>query len=452
MRKNSSDVTIVNCVRSTREIGTPLGPLLVLSSLRKADIKASFIDYQTVDARKPLSINALLKVLRHSAPILAIGCYQDLLPLVVLALEALKGEEPVKKIILGSHGPTAVAEQLLAAFPFIDVIVRGEAEETMKELVSKIMNGKAIDSVRGISFRKNGTVKSNPLRPRIKNLDRLLPEYSSVSFNKYSLAYISTARGCPFKCTFCAASPFWQHITTTREITNVINEIGILYHSHKFRNFYIADDDFTLNKNRVLDFCQRFKKQFPGAKWSCFGRINLIDEEMVAAMADSGCISIFYGIESGSNKILRKINKLFTVEEAEAKIKMSSKYVTLRLGLIWGFPFENLPDFLKTIGLIKRVKDYSKNIKTHLYLLIPTPFSRLYAEYSFSLKFNSNLSPQSEWLKSQEADSETKKKILRLVQRYPRVFPNFYYFLTPNVNKKLAIVRFLSKTKYIDET
>lgn len=452
MKENSADVTVVNCVRNTlsKEVGIPVGPLLVVSTLRKANIKTSFVDYQTVGAREPISIDTLLGVLRHSAPILAIGCYKDFLPLVVLAVEALKREEPSKKIILGAHGPTAVADQLLAAFPFIDIVVKGEGEETMKELVGKMINRQAIDNVRGISFRKDGEVESNPPRPRIKDLSRFLPDYSTVSLKKYSLAYISTARGCPFKCAFCGASPFWQHITTNREIEDVINEIGILYHRYKFRNFKIADDTFTLNKNRVLDFCRRFKKQFPEAKWSCYGRINLIDEETVVEMADSGCKSIYYGIESSSNKILRKVNKQFTAEEAESKIKMSSKYLISWLGFIWGFPFEKLSDFLKTVKFIKKLKDYSKNIKIHLYMLVPTPFSRLYEEYGPSIKFNPNLPTDSEWLNTQETNPETRKKILQLVQKHPRVSPNFYYFPTPNLSQKLAIVRFLSKSKVID--
>lgn len=454
MRKNSPDVTIVNCVRNTlsKEVGIPVGPLLVVSTLRKANIKTSFIDYQTVDVREPISIDTLLRFLGNSAPILTIGCYGDLLPLVVLGAKVLKEKDPSKKIILGAHGPTAVADQLLAAFPFIDIVVKGEAEETMKELIEKMINRQAIDEVQGISFRKHGKIKSTSCRPRIKNLSSLLPDYSAVSLRKYSLAYISTARGCPFKCAFCAASPFWQHFTTNREIKDVINEIGVLYHRYKFRNFKITDDTFTLNKNRVLDFCRRFKKQFPEARWGCYGRINLIDEEMVAAMADSGCESIYYGIESGSDKILRKASKQFTVEEAESKIKMSSKYLTSWLGFIWGFPFENFSDFLETIGFIKRLKDYSQNIKTHLYMLVPTPSSRLYAEYGASIKFNPNLPTDSEWLNTQEANPETKKKILQLVQGYPRVFPNYYYFPTSNLNKKLAIVRFLSKSKVIDNT
>lgn len=452
MRKNSSDVTIVNCVRnlSSKEIGVPAGPLFVVSSLRKANIKTSFIDYQTVDARESISIDTLLRFLGNSAPILAIGCYRDLLPLVVLAVEALKREEPSKKIILGAHGPTAVADQLLAAFPFIDVVVKGEAEETMKELVGKMMNGQAVDDVYGISFRKNDKVKSNPPRPRIKNLSNLFPDYTVVSLEKYSLAHISTTRGCPFRCTFCAASPFWQHVTTTREITDIINEIGILYHNYKFRQFWITDDTFTLDKNLVLDFCREFKKQFPDAKWSCYGRINTINGEMIATMADSGCDRIFYGIESGSNKILRKINKQFTVEEAETKIKMSSKYLTCRLGFIWGFPFERFSDFLATINFIGRLKNYSKNIKIQFYMLNPTPSSSLYAEYGASIKFNPNLPTDMEGINTQKTDPKTKKKILQLVQRYPQVFPNFYYFPTPNLNQKLAIVRFLSKSKVID--
>lgn len=451
MRKNSSDVTIVNCARTFPSIrlGIPIGPLLLVSSLRKANIKASFIDYQTVDTQEPINIDALLKALRNSAPILAIGCYGTLLPLVVLASRVLKEEEPERKIILGGHGPTGVADQLLAAFPFIDVVVKGEAEETMRELVGKIMSGQNIDNVYGISFRKNGKVKSNPPRPRIKDLSQLLPDYSAVSLEKYSQAYISTARGCPFKCTFCAASPFWQHFTTIKEIKDVISEIGILYYSHKFRYFNITDDDFTLNKNRVLGFCRRFKRQFSKAQWSCFGRINLIDEEMVAAMANSGCNSIFYGIESGSNKILRRVNKLFTAEEAESKIKMSSKYLNLRISFIWGFPFEEFSDFLETIRLMKRLKNYSKKIKVHLNMLVPFPLSRLYAEYRTSIKFNPDLPTDSDWLKIQETNTDTKKKILQLVQKHPRVFPNYYYFPTPNLNKKLAVVRFLSKSKVI---
>ena len=189
-----------------REI--PLGLLYLASALEGNEIKVELRDFQLQPRVTPHSVKSLTSfLLDDSAPIIGISCLADTLPLVVSATAGVKNERPEKTIILGGPGPSGVAEELLKNFPWLDIVVHGEGEETIVELLPALRAG-TLDKVKGISYRDNGLVVSNPQRSRNRSLDRLAyPAYHLLDWDQYGCASVVTARGCSYRCAFCDVAP-----------------------------------------------------------------------------------------------------------------------------------------------------------------------------------------------------------------------------------------------------
>jgi radical SAM superfamily enzyme YgiQ (UPF0313 family) len=133
-------------------------------------------------------------------------------------------------------------------------------------------------------------------------------------------------------------------------------------------DLFFADDVFTLDRAWVLELCQSILEVKKKLSWRCFSRIDLVDEELLEAMAKAGCKSIFYGVESGSNKILESINKGFTYEEARENIELSLHFIPKAVvSLIYGYPFENNDDFKKTIKAAVELRALGADLRLPLW-------------------------------------------------------------------------------------
>lgn len=435
-----SDITIANLTRSyverqTPDTFVPLGSLYIVSVLEKRGYRVDFRDYLTRNVSgipDPTSPESILAFLADSADILGISCVGSLLPAILLALEKLKQAVPQKTVILGGIGASGVAEELLRAFPWVDIIVKGEGEATIVELVDFLLKGRSLDGIEGISFRRGEEVKTNPARPKIKPLNGIpFPAYHRLNFDDYSVIPLITSRGCPFACTFCDVAPFWGQQNRTRSLPNVMKEIELLVNRYGQQRIELVDDTFTVNRQRVFRFCQLLKEKGWGLTWSCFSRIDTIDEEMMAAMADSGCVLIFYGLESGSDRLLTKIRKPFTRKEAEQVVAESVKYFQVMASLIWGFPFETMADFFETVDFFRTVSGVTAT--TYLFSLNPFPLSELYLWHGDTIEFNR------EW--GSRMGGLEKGEIVDLVKRHPRVFPGFYHYGQANFEEKYRILK-----------
>jgi anaerobic magnesium-protoporphyrin IX monomethyl ester cyclase len=435
-----SDITIANVTRSyvereTPDTFVPLGPLYIVSVLEKRGYRVDFRDYLTRSASgvsDPTSPESIRAFLADSADILGISCVGSLLPAILLALERLKQAAPQKRVILGGIGASGVAEELLRAFPSVDIIVKGEGEATIVELADVLLKGGDLDMVEGISFRRGDEVKTNPPRPRIKSLNGLpFPAYHRLDFDDYSVIPLTTSRGCPFACTFCDVAPFWGQQNRKRSLANVMKEIELLVEGCGQRRIELVDDTFTVDRRRVLRFCQLLKERGWGLSWSCFARIDTMDEEMMAAMADSGCELTFYGLESGSDRLLTKIRKTFTRQQAEQVVAQSVNYFQVMASLIWGFPFETMADFYETVDLFRTVS--RKTATTYLFSLNPFPLSELYIWHGDTIEFNR------EW--GRRLGGLDKGEIVELVKQHPRVFPGFYHYGQTDFEEKYRILK-----------
>jgi radical SAM superfamily enzyme YgiQ (UPF0313 family) len=383
-----------------------------------------------------ISIGGFVKMTDGCAEILGISCYYNLLPLVVLAIEEIKKQNPELTVVLGGPGPTAVCKELMENFNFIDIIVRGEGERTILELINTLINKqKPLSKVKGILYRDKEGVHCNAPRERIENLDEIpFPAYYKIEERRHAYKEfgVITSRGCPYNCAFCQVSALWGRYNTRRSIENVIEEVALLYERYKVKRINIFDDLFTLDKKRVLKFCAKLKEQHLDIEWTCLSRVDTVDEEMLKRMAESGCSAIQYGVESGCNKILRLIGKNYTKEKAEKTVRKSLKYMKMVVAnFIWGFPFETMEDFFETIFFMSKLAKMGCIIEPHI--LAPCSLSRLYSEYGKSIAFDERLCRDTTWEKYSKQD---KHRIVGLIRKYPHIFSDFYYYVSDTILQK----------------
>ncbi len=444
------DITIVNAVlRQGKEKFIPIGPLSIASILEENGYNVKFFDYQTAEIKDSLDPNSFLSYISTSSQIIGIGCYFNLLPTVLLAIEQIKSKYPEKIIILGGPGPSSVAKKILENFKSVDIIVIGEGEETIIEVMSSLKDQissfkDGLKNVKGIAFRDHTGVHVNPPRPRINDLDSLpLPAYSKISFKDYTSIGIMSSRGCPLHCSFCAVAPLWGNTNRERSLNNILQEIKTLYEIYGIEYIRFADDLFVLNKNRVKDFCYMINRDLPNIKWACMGRIDYMNDEMIRLIAKSGCIGIQYGVESGSEYILKRINKPFSLEKIKNVLIKSVKHLDHVIStFIWGFPFESLNHFYETIYFMSYAAEIGSSIK--LLHLMPTSLSKIYVEYKDKTLFsNINALKLLTGMSSISKGILKKKhimKILYLIEKYPNIFPDFYYYYSEDLENKISLL------------
>lgn len=434
----AKDLILTNLVAAPdNESFVPLGPLYLISSLEENGYSVDFRDYQLNNFKDPLNPENILTFLEPSSEIIAISCIFNMLPGVLIASEELKKMHPDKKIILGGPGPSGVAEQILRHFLSIDVVVRGEGEKTIVELLNSF--GKSLENVRGICYREGNRVRVNPPQERIKDLDALsYPAYHRIKLEDYDNVGIITSRGCPYKCSFCEVSPLWGHTNYQHSIRRVVEEIALLYYDYGVKRIRFSDDTFVLSKKRVLELCSELRRERIDISWACLGRINLMDEELMEKMRDAGCKGIQYGVESGSDNILKKINKGFNTENAMDVIRRSKEYFEHVIStFIWGFPFESMDDFYKTIFFMSSLAEAGSEIK--FFMLSPSPLSQIYMDYKKDLKFSESLCSELVW--KGYGNFIDNERILNLIKAYPEIFPDFYYIDSENIHEKYQLLK-----------
>ncbi|MBU7046472.1 MAG: B12-binding domain-containing radical SAM protein, partial [Theionarchaea archaeon] len=399
--------------------------------------QVDFRDYQLTTYENPLTQKSITDFLSDSEDILGIGCFFNALPFLLPSLKKIKSESPEKTIILGGPGPGSVAETLMEEFPFVDIVVKGEGEMVMRDMALD----KPLNKIKGIVYRSQGKVVSTEERERIRNLDGLpFPDYSKIDLSKYTQAGVITARGCPYHCSFCEVAALWGYQTEKRSVSSVIKEIHMLY-NEGVTSLHINDDTFVLDRKWVLNFCEALKREGIDMEWRCLGRINLMDRDLLESMAQSGCKGVQYGIESGSEQVLKKVGKQIDIPQIRAVIKVSVDCIEYVLStFMWGFPFETMGDFYQTVYFMGVLVEMGSLVK--LLFLSPAPLSPLHREYKNQLKFDEKFVPHLLWgVYKDKFSNEEKNKVFEMILQHPEVFSAFYYVDSPEVEKKYQILK-----------
>lgn len=284
------------------------------------------------------------------------------------------------KVVLGGIHASSIPKLLVDNLP-IDAVVIGEGELTMKELADLWINNIGdISKIKGIYTKEYGMHEAREL---IKDLDTLpLPDYEQTNFDWFRCkiatdrpdyivngqkigglryANIYTSRGCMGRCVFCNAWSHWKGATRFRSAKNVLEEMKYLYNKHNIRLFNFNDDCFGQNKKQVMDICEGIIERGMKIAWYIVTRVDCMDKEMLQKMKEAGCFVVSYGVESGSEIILKNLNKGITKQQIKDAITITKEvgikaYALLMTG--------NLGESYKTI---QETIDFMNEIKPDIY-------------------------------------------------------------------------------------
>lgn len=273
-------------------------------------------------------------------------------------IEYIHNYYPKVKIILGGIHTSAMYKQLIEKYPYV-VVVIGEGEVTMAELLTKIQNNETIDSVLGIAFRRGNEVVVNPSRPLINDLDQLPFPKHEIFFNPERInACILTTRGCPFRCSFCALDLISRRTVRQRSIRNVIAEIEqIITNNPKIKRIWIHDDTFFLSNERVIEFCNEIVKRDMRLEFVCSARFKPISEKVVSALEKAGFTNVMFGLESGSQSVLERAGKHITQQDVLYAIKLfKDSPIEVSAFLIVGLSGENDTTIKETIDFVMKIQ------------------------------------------------------------------------------------------------
>jgi len=411
-----------------------LGAAYLAYGLEEADIHFELKLFR-VDAffRYGRNIDFLYSFLSNSKGIIALGCFSDMLPYALAALKKIKQKFPKKIIILGGVGPTNVAEEILGAFDFIDFIIKGCGVSSLPKLIKKIRaKEKDYNDIPGLRSgdKHTGGNSDENLLPETPKV----PAYHRMKILKAGNRFlIRTGLGCPYQCTFCYALPAAGRKVAYRDICEVIEEIKLIKEINNGREFIlrIIDEAFVVNRKRVLEFCDLLKRNKLNISWICYGRTDRMDEELLRRMSLAGCKEVYYGVESGSNRILKKIKKGFTIEEALKIALLSKKYIPgVTASFIYRYPFERLSDFIDTLTALRYLQ--FKEINTQLHPLVPVKNSEIYLTYGDSLRFSKK--EPCDYLSGQPIGFMP-GECIELVKNNFRVFYDYGYYSCEELNK-----------------
>lgn len=271
-------------------------------------------------------------------------------------------------LVAGGPLPTINPDRFLRTF---DVVVIGEGEQTMLELVTTLRKRGDLSKIDGIAYKKamantseilnidGKDIVYNPARRFISDLNSIpfpardlfdnnaYKDYYRKKFG-YTVTSMMTSRGCPFKCDFCSR-PVFGDVTRMRSPRNVVDEIEDVL-SLGYDCIFFQDDCFTLDEMRVVKICDEIFSRKLKFSWECLSRVDSIKPEIVSKIKEAGCERIFFGIESGNNSILKIMNKQFTIEQARNAVELASS-VGIKTGafFIVGYPGETNETILETI-------------------------------------------------------------------------------------------------------
>jgi anaerobic magnesium-protoporphyrin IX monomethyl ester cyclase len=296
-----------------------------------------------------------------------------------------------RTMAFGTH-VTPMPTETMRDYPALDFVLRGEPELTIRELldvmegrqrqapdwVDKLMRATdagwapaapgtelfdALGAVKGLVWRRNGTVVLNESRPFIPDLNALpLPRFDLLPTEQYTMplmkgpfSFIVTSRGCPAGCIYCIKHVTYQNSVRLLSPERIMDEIHAL-NKLGVRNFHMYADLFTVNREQVVGLCRKILDEGLRIKWTCNSRVDFVDEEMLQLMGQAGCWMISWGLESGSEPILRRARKGASPGKAELALTWAKRAGILNWGyFIIGLPNETTETIRQTIDFAKRL-------------------------------------------------------------------------------------------------
>ncbi|MCL4478552.1 MAG: B12-binding domain-containing radical SAM protein [Deltaproteobacteria bacterium] len=330
----------------------------------------------------------------YKPDVVGIQCFTYDIYIVADYLKQTRRILPDAITMIGGPHPTAMPAESMGFFGItLDYAFRSEAEEGLPELLKLIASKSVVNDnlskVKNLIWRNGNQIVANPVT-YIADVGKLgMPAWElmppdtypkspfSAFYKRFPVAPIITSRGCPYKCTYCQASLISGKRMRYRPVSLVVEEIRYLQEKFGVKEFQIIDDNFTLNRKYVMDFCNAIIKDHIDITWTCPNgvRLDTLNDEMIEAMKSSGCYIISAGIESGSDRILKYVKKHETTDIMMKSVRMIQKHGIDVVGFfILGFPTETAKEMQQTI----RFSEDLGLLRANFLLFHPIPGTEIY--------------------------------------------------------------------------
>ncbi|HKU76950.1 MAG TPA: radical SAM protein [Pyrinomonadaceae bacterium] len=353
-------------------------------------------------------------------------------PLTLRLAQEIRRLNPHARIILGGPQASVVDVATMHAFPCIDIIVRGEADDTFPALLHLLDNQlPEWEKLPGITFRRDDEVIRNPNAPVFENLDRLpLPAFDlDLRIRDRGGVHLEIGRGCPFACTFCSTNDFFRRNFRLKSPATMVRDIASLQKKYGLNYFSLVHDMYTIDRKKVVAFCEEILASGEKFTWGCSARTDCIDDDLLQLMASAGCTGIFFGIETGSQRLQHVINKKLDLDEARHHIEAADRNgIQTTVALIAGFPEETPDDLRDTLHFFIDSLRFD-HAEPQCSLLAPLAATPVYYSHKHHLIFDqiySDMSHQS-W---QQDPVE-----IEMIKTHEDIFPNFYAIPTPELER-----------------
>lgn len=309
----------------------PFGLAYVAAALRDSGNEVTVVDMEACD----MGVDEAVSAARAARPdLVGFGGMVTRYRIVKEVASAVRKAVPDAFLVAGNTGATTMPDLYLKGCG-LDAVVAGEGEGTAVELVRALDTGGEWRDVPGLGFLDGGRLHRSATRAPVEDLDSLpWPAWDLFPTEEYVNSFdhrqklvrhleVVASRGCPFSCVYCYR--IYGRKVRRRSAASIVAELEELAVRYRIEYTGFPDDLFTSEKTFVMETCRLMREKLPGLRWSCLGRVNTVDAEMLAEMARSGCDWISYGIESGSDEMLRAMNRGVSSETCLEAIRLTRR-------------------------------------------------------------------------------------------------------------------------------
>lgn len=288
------------------------------------------------------------------ADMYAMSCWTANRRGVALVAKAIKSRRPKVPVVIGGPHSTPLAKEMLEHYPAIDIATVGESELTFLEIIDRLAVGRSMRNLPGAAYRVDGRVEMGPDRAAIEDLDTIASPHLL-----YDTHILMTSRGCPWACTFCGAENSWGRGFRGQSVKYVLDVLEKTVPRLPVKIVLVKDDTFTTNRKRVLELCRGIRERNLRFLWSCDTRVDVLGEDLLREMRLAGCERLSLGVESGSPKILKQVDKKITVQKIIESTELAKKYgIKVRYYMMLGNRGETAETFRETLAFLEKAKPH----------------------------------------------------------------------------------------------
>jgi anaerobic magnesium-protoporphyrin IX monomethyl ester cyclase len=343
-------------------VAPPLGLAQLAGCLEQAGIQVEILDANALD----LDLKGLEGAIVQATPdLIGMTVFTPYVPEVARAVVVARQAAPQAAIVLGGPHVTFTAEETLQTMPEVDVVVRGEGDQIIVDLVRALEAGDGLKHVPGICFRQDGQVVQTPAPPPLDAAKLPMPAFHLMPMERYHFASLGgpfatviASRGCPFQCTFCSEWPFWRGGWRACDPELVVEQLDVLVNRYGRKNVWFGDDCFNVSGDHMAAICEGILQRGIDVNWYYQGRADLVvkHKELLPLARRAGNRMVQLGIEASNDKQREELNKQLSTESAEEAVRLLRQHdIVCQAMIIVGLPSDSPRIFEEKVHFVNRL-------------------------------------------------------------------------------------------------